>query len=129
MGRARCAAGVCCTITLARRWKRSDAAPATTAFIRWKNRSWLLTHLHRWHRSMDILDAIQWPAMVVTVIAAWMVGSQKKFKRNWGFWLFLLSNVLWIVWGVHDHAYALISLQLCLAFLNIRGAMKNRSEA
>jgi hypothetical protein len=33
------------------------------------------------------------------------------------------------VWGVHDHAYALIFLQLCLAFLNIRGAMKNRTES
>ena len=63
--------------------------------------------------------------MVVTVIAAWMVGSQKKHKRNWGFWLFLLSNVLWIVWGAHDHAYALIFLQVCLALLNIRGAKKN----
>ena len=77
---------------------------------------------------MNILDAIQWPAMVVTVIAAWMVGSQKKFKRNWGFWLFLLSNALWIVWGAHDRAYALIFLQVCLAFLNIRGAIKNRNQ-
>ena len=66
--------------------------------------------------------------MVITVIAAWMVASQKKFKRNWGFWLFLLSNVLWILWGWHDRAYALIVLQVGLAFLNIRGAMKNRSE-
>ena len=74
---------------------------------------------------MNVLDAIQWPAMVVTVIAAWMVGSRKKFKRNWGFWLFLLSNVLWIVWGVHDHAYALIVLQLMLAVMNIRGVYKN----
>ena len=73
-----------------------------------------------------MLDLIQWPAMAVTVIAAWMVGSQRKFKRNWGFWLFLGSNVLWIAWGWHDHAYALIVLQLCLAFLNIRGAMKNQ---
>ena len=56
----------------------------------------------------QMLDLIQWPAMVVTVIAAWMVGSQKKFKRNWGFWLFLFSNVLWIVWGWQDGAYALI---------------------
>ena len=77
---------------------------------------------------MTILDLLQWPAMVVTVIAAWMVGSQKKFKRNWGFWLFLFSNVLWIVWGWHDHAYALILLQLCLAFINIRGALKNRTS-
>ena len=61
---------------------------------------------------MDIFDAIQWLAMVVTVIAAWMVGSQKKFKRNWGFWLFLLSNVLWIIWGLHDHAYAVLGQKL-----------------
>jgi len=76
-----------------------------------------------------MLDLIQWPAMAVTVIAAWMVGSQRKFKRNWGFWLFLLSNVLWIVWGWQDRAWALIVLQVCLAFLNIRGAFKNRSSA
>ena len=76
-----------------------------------------------------MLNAIQWPAMVVTVIAAWMVASQRKFKRNWGFWLFILSNLLWIVWGLHDGAYALIFLQVCLGFLNIRGTIKNSSEA
>jgi hypothetical protein len=76
-----------------------------------------------------MLDWLQWPAMVVTVIAAWMVGSQRKFKRNWGFWLFLASNVLWIVWGWGDRAYALIVLQLSLAFLNIRGVLKNRTDA
>jgi len=47
-------------------------------------------------------------------------------KRNWAFWLFLLSNVLWIIWSAHDRAYALIFLQLCLA-LNIRGTIKNRA--
>ncbi|MFN2516557.1 MAG: hypothetical protein ABR556_10135 [Pyrinomonadaceae bacterium] len=78
---------------------------------------------------MGWIDAIQWPAMVVTVIAAWLVASQRKFKRNWGFWLFLLSNLLWIAWGLHDGAYALILLQLCLAFLNIRGARKNRTAS
>ena len=66
--------------------------------------------------------------MLVTVLAAWMIASQRKFKRNWAFWLFLLSNVLWIVWGLLDHAYALILLQVALAILNIRGAMKT-SEA
>jgi len=75
---------------------------------------------------MNWIDALQWPAMIVTVMAAWMVGSQRKFKRNWGFWLFLLSNVLWISWGLHDAAYALIVLQVALAILNIRGAMKSQ---
>jgi hypothetical protein len=63
--------------------------------------------------------------MAVTVLAAWLIASQRKFKRNWGFWLFLASNVLWIIWGYHDRAYALILLQVCLAVLNIRGAVKN----
>jgi hypothetical protein len=76
---------------------------------------------------MNWINLIQWPAMAITVMAAWMVASQRKFKRNWGFWLFLLSNVLWIVWGWKDGAYALIVLQLFLAALNIRGAMKNRT--
>ncbi|MEP6636789.1 MAG: hypothetical protein ABJB97_08695 [Acidobacteriota bacterium] len=76
---------------------------------------------------MGWVNWIQWPAMGVTVIAAWLVASQRKFKRNWGFWLFLLSNVLWVAWGLHDGAYALILLQICLALLNIRGAMKNRT--
>jgi hypothetical protein len=68
---------------------------------------------------------VQWPAMVVTVAAAWLVASQRKGRRNAGFWLFLLSNVLWVVWGFHTSAYALIALQVCLAALNIRGAKKN----
>jgi len=63
--------------------------------------------------------------MLVTVTAAWLVASKRKFKRNWGFWLMLASNVLWIAWGIPDHAYALITLQLCLAVMNIRGAMKS----
>jgi hypothetical protein len=71
------------------------------------------------------VDLIQWPAMAVTVFAAWLVASQRKFKRNWGFWLFILSNVLWIIWGLHDGAYALIFLQVCLGALNVRGAAKN----
>ena len=77
---------------------------------------------------MNWIDWLQWPAMAVTVFAAWLIASQKKLKRNWGFWLFLASNLLWIVWGVHDRAYALILMQICLATLNVRGAIKNRTK-
>jgi hypothetical protein len=73
------------------------------------------------------INLLQWPAMIVTVAAAWFVASQRKMKRNWGFWLFLLSNVLWIAWGVYDRAYALIALQICLAVMNIRGALNSQS--
>jgi hypothetical protein len=72
-----------------------------------------------------MVDAIQWPAMAATLVAAWLVGSQSKRKRNVGFWCFILSNVLWIVWGFHDRAWALIALQVGLFALNLRGARKN----
>jgi len=74
---------------------------------------------------MDYIDLTQWPAMALTAVAAWLVGSRSAVKRNVGFWIFLVSNVLWIVWGWHVRAYALILLQVCLAVLNIRGAQKN----
>jgi hypothetical protein len=76
--------------------------------------------------SLDaILDAIQWPAMAVTLFAAWLVASRQKSRREAGFWWFIVSNVLWIVWGWHTQAWALIALQAGLFALNLRGAKKN----
>lgn len=74
---------------------------------------------------MDYLDLLQWPAMVMTVVAAWLVASRSAHKRAIGFWLFLVSNVLWVAWGLHDRAYALVGLQFFLAAINIRGVYKN----
>jgi hypothetical protein len=73
---------------------------------------------------IDLVDAIQWPAMAVTLAAAWLVASSSKMKRNWGFWCFIASNVLWTAWGWHAGAWALIVLQVGLFFLNLRGAKK-----
>lgn len=74
--------------------------------------------------SSEWLDLLQWPAMLATVLAAWLVASNAKRRRNWGFWVFLASNVLWGLWGWHDGAIALIALQVALAALNIRGVTK-----
>jgi hypothetical protein len=63
--------------------------------------------------------------MVITVLAAYLVGSRSAKKRAVGFWVFLASNVAWIVWGFHAEAYALIVLQFALAAINIRGAHRN----
>ena len=77
---------------------------------------------------MDWLDLVQWPAMASTVVAAWLVASRHKRRRMIGFWVFIVSNLLWIVWGWHASAYALIALQFALAALNIRGVLKNEPE-
>ena len=73
---------------------------------------------------MDLLGLLQWPAMVVTIIASWLVASTEDGRRNWGFWVFLVSNALWVAWGWHTQAYALMALQFGLAAMNIRGAVK-----
>lgn len=75
-----------------------------------------------------VLDSLQWPAMVVTLLAAWLVASLQRRKRTWGFGLFVASNVLWVVWGWHDGAYALVALQFGLFVLNLRGVRKNDPE-
>ena len=71
------------------------------------------------------LDLLQWPAMAVTIVAAWLVGSRLARRRALGFWCFLAGNVLWVAWGLHDSAYALVGLQFFLAALNARGIYKN----
>ena len=59
---------------------------------------------------MEYADFLQWPAMIVTVIA---------------FWGFIVSNVLWVVWGLHSNAQALIVLECVLLGMNARGFRKN----
>ena len=74
------------------------------------------------------LDLLQWPAMIATLAAAWLVASTQSQRRNAGFWVFLVSNLLWVGWALYVHAYALILLQLGLAAMNIRGARKTTHE-
>lgn len=73
---------------------------------------------------MDFFYALQWPAMAVTIAATWLVASSRGGRRHAGFWVFLFSNALWIVWALHANAPALMVMQIALAAMNIRGAMK-----
>lgn len=76
---------------------------------------------------MDVLDLLQWPAMVLTIVASWLVASNQRRHRGWGFWVFIASNAVWVAWGLHASAPALVALQFCLAAMNIRGAFKAES--
>jgi hypothetical protein len=75
--------------------------------------------------SAEWMAWLQWPAMVASVLAAWLVASTHAGRRKVGFWVFLASNGLWVLWGVHDGARALIALQVVLAIMNVRGVRKN----
>jgi hypothetical protein len=71
------------------------------------------------------IDSLQWPAMVATLAAAWLVASQQRRRRRLGFWIFVASKALWIVWGWYAGAYALIALQFGLFGMNVRGIERN----
>lgn len=75
-----------------------------------------------------MLDLLQWPAMAVTILAAWLAASTKKRRRRAGFGLFLVSNALWIAWGWSDAAWALVALQAFLVLTNVRGVADNRGS-
>jgi uncharacterized membrane protein len=77
---------------------------------------------------MEWLDWVQWPAMMVTILAAWLAASSSESRRELGFWCFLGSNVLWIAWGWHAAAWALVVLQVALAIMNIRGVRNNEPD-
>jgi hypothetical protein len=79
-------------------------------------------------QSTQWLDALQWPAMAVTLAGAWLVASKSRRRRLAGFWVFLASNVLWVIWAIQARAWALLALQVGLAFMNIRGERRNASE-
>ncbi|CAN5512653.1 hypothetical protein BH11PSE7_BH11PSE7_06540 [soil metagenome] len=74
--------------------------------------------------SADWISLLQWPAMLASIVAAWLVGSQDKGRRNAGFWVFIASNVLWVMWGWSTQAWALVTMQFALGAMNIRGMVK-----
>jgi hypothetical protein len=73
----------------------------------------------------DILGLLQWPAMIVTLIASWFLASKSAHKRVVAFALLISGNVMWIAWGWGDGAWALIALNAGLLALNVRGIVKN----
>ena len=75
--------------------------------------------------NLEYVDWVQWPAMLITVASAWFIGSQQAHRRMIAFWGFILSNALWVIWGLNADAYALILLECILVGMNARGFKKN----
>ena len=73
----------------------------------------------------EFFALLEWPAMAVTLAAAWWMGSKKPKKRILAFGLLIVGNLMWIGWGWGDEAWALIALNVGLLALNIRGIIKN----
>lgn len=73
----------------------------------------------------EFFALLEWPAMIISLLAAYLLGSQKAEKRVWAFWMLTAGNVMWIAWGWGADAWALIALNLGLMMLNLRAIRKN----
>lgn len=73
----------------------------------------------------ELFAYLEWPAMLVSLVAAYWMGSKKADKRVVAFWMLTVGNVMWIAWGWGEGAWALIALNVGLMALNVRGIMKN----
>lgn len=78
---------------------------------------------------MSLIELLQWPAMAITVLAAWFMGSVRARRRVIAFWCFTAGNGLWVIWGASHEAYGLITLEIILALMNMRGLRKNLAES
>jgi hypothetical protein len=73
----------------------------------------------------EFLALLEWPAMAVSLAAAWWMGSKQAGKRIVAFCMLIVGNLMWIGWGWSTDARALIALNLGLLALNVRGILKN----
>jgi hypothetical protein len=72
---------------------------------------------------------LEWPAMAISLAAAWWLGSKRPEKRIFAFSLLIVGNLMWIAWGWGDGAWALIALNAGLLALNVRAIAKNEEDA
>lgn len=76
----------------------------------------------------EFFALLEWPAMLISLAAAWWMGSTKAKKRIVAFVLLIVGNLMWIAWGWGEGAWALIALNVGLMGLNVRAIMKNEDE-
>ena len=73
----------------------------------------------------EFFALLEWPAMAISLAAAYWMGSTKAKKRIVAFLLLIVGNLMWIAWGWGQAAWALIALNVGLLALNVRGIRKN----
>ena len=73
----------------------------------------------------EFVAKLEWPAMAISLAAAWWMGSRKAQKRVVAFVMLIVGNLMWIAWGWGAQAWALIALNAGLMALNVRGIVKN----
>lgn len=64
-----------------------------------------------------MLTVLSWSACVVLLLGLKLIGD----KRLSGFYVALVAEVMWIVWGLLTHANALVVMSIAITVMYIRG--------
>ncbi len=68
---------------------------------------------------------LDWIAMLLSVVAMILLGNKVK----WGFTLFMLANITWILLGfLLLHSYAIVLGNIIFLITNTRGFLKWNAE-
>lgn len=66
------------------------------------------------------MKAIEWLASLIGLLGALLLALHNEIS-GWGFVAFLLSNILWIVWGVRKRAHGLLTMQIGFTVTSLMG--------
>lgn len=69
---------------------------------------------------MTIADIISWVAVVVLLYGLKLIGD----KRTSGFYVAIVAEVLWAIWGCMTHSLAVIFVSVYVTVMYVRAIMK-----
>ena len=67
------------------------------------------------------MSIIEWSAAAVALLGAWLLGYRPSVLRLAGWVCFLISNVLWGLWGLSVGAVPLVIMQGFFLITSVRG--------
>ena len=71
------------------------------------------------------LSLIGWLACAASLTGATLAGSSQQKLVYWGWMLFFVGNLCWVIYGVSTAALPIIAYNTIRAFLSLRGAHNN----
>lgn len=75
-----------------------------------------------------MFDWLQWSATALALAGAWLTGDSFPSHRAVGFVLYIVSDVLWITWGMKTKRpvpWGFILMYTVFTFLSARGLWNN----
>lgn len=75
-----------------------------------------------------ILSLLQWPAMALSIFGAILVSSALRRRRRAGFAVWVVSNLLWILWGAHSAAWGFVVMQAVFTTTSVIGWGNSRAD-